>query len=114
MNRISTHILDLGRGKPAQHVPVSLERQDAASSWSLLASCHTDQDGRCPQLLANADDLRPGIYRLRFDIADYFASQETETLYPEVQIAFLVRAGEKHFHIPLLLSPNGYTTYRGS
>jgi 5-hydroxyisourate hydrolase len=114
MKRISTHILDLVRGKPAADVPVRLEKQDSAGDWRLLTSTRTDHEGRCSQLLPEGEDLRAGVYRLTFDTASYFASQELAALYPVVQVAFQVHDGESHFHIPLLLSPNGYTTYRGS
>jgi len=114
MKRISTHVLDTAAGKPAAGVGVRLERQDAAGNWQLLASGRTDADGRCGNLLPESDALPAGIYRLGFDTASYYASQKVQGLYPAVQIAFEVRDGESHFHIPLLLSPNGYTTYRGS
>jgi len=114
MKRISTHILDTALGKPAKDVPVRLERREASGSWLVLTSTHTDHDGRCSQLLPDDQDLQAGLYRLAFDTADYFAMKETDALYPVVEITFQVRDGESRFHIPLLLSPNGYTTYRGS
>ena len=114
MKRISTHVLDLVRGKPAADVPVSLEKQDAAGDWRLLASARTDHEGRCPQLLPEGADLTAGVYRLIFDTGSYFAVQKMIALYPVVEITFTAKAGESHFHIPLLLSPNGYTTYRGT
>jgi 5-hydroxyisourate hydrolase len=114
MKRISTHILDLARGKQAADVPVRLERQEDSGGWRPLASTSTDHDGRCGQLLPETEDLSEGLYRLAFDTASYYASQKTETLYPVIEITFRVRKGESQFHIPLLLSPNGYTTYRGS
>jgi 5-hydroxyisourate hydrolase len=115
MNRISTHILDLGRGKPANAVPVRLEMQAQSGSWQHLGSAKTDTDGRCAQLLpSDKDELAPGVYKLVFDTASYFRAQEIEALYPTVEVAFRVREGESQFHIPLLLSANGYTTYRGS
>ena len=113
MNRISTHILDTSRGKPASDVPVRLEKQDAPGSWLLLQSARTDQDGRCSQLLPTGE-LRPGLYRLVFDTASYFDSLKVVGLYPFVEVSFYVRKGESQFHIPLLLSANGYTTYRGN
>lgn len=113
MNRISTHVLDLARGKPASGVPVRLEKLESDGDWRVQTSANTDQDGRCNQLL-QADDLPSGVYRLVFDTASYFAALKIETLYPAVEINFQVRDGESHFHIPLLLSANGYTTYRGS
>ena len=113
MKRISTHILDLALGKPAPDVPVRLERQEAGG-WHVLASTHTDRDGRCGQLLPETEDLSEGLYRLTFDTANHYATQKTQTLFPVIEITFRVRKGESQFHIPLLLSPNGYTTYRGS
>jgi 5-hydroxyisourate hydrolase len=114
MKGISTHILDIALGKPAKDVPVKLEKQSSSGSWRLLASARTDQDGRCAQLLPQSEALSAGVYRLVFDIQSYFASQKIEALYPVIDITFRVREVESHFHIPLLLSPNGYTTYRGS
>jgi 5-hydroxyisourate hydrolase len=114
MKRISTHVLDTTRGKPAAAVPVQLERRDAQGKWVQLSSGQTDQEGRCAQLLPDGADLVEGIYKLSFETAAYFLAQGTQGLYPVVEITFQVRGGESHFHIPLLLSPNGYTTYRGS
>jgi 5-hydroxyisourate hydrolase len=112
MKRISTHILDLSRGKPASDVPVRLERQEE-ERWLLLHSARTDRDGRCSQLLPG-ENLPPGLYRLIFDTGNYFQSLQIESIYPFVEITFHVREGDSQFHIPLLLSANGYTTYRGS
>jgi 5-hydroxyisourate hydrolase len=114
MKRISTHVLDTAQGQPAKDVPVRLERRDASGVWRVLASARTDQDGRCAQLLPEKDALTPGLYRVGFETATYFAARKLDGLYPLVEITFHVRDGEQHFHIPLLLSPNGYTTYRGS
>jgi 5-hydroxyisourate hydrolase len=114
MTRISTHVLDLTHGRPAPDVPVRLERQEPSGNWHLLGSKRTDRDGRCGQLLPETEKLVPGVYRLAFDVASYYAAEKTGTLYPTVEITFQVRDGETQFHIPLLLSPNGYTTYRGS
>lgn len=113
MKRISTHILDLALGKPASDVPVRLERQEP-SGWRGVASDRTDQDGRCSQLLPEGEELSAGSYRLSFDIASYYDTQNIQALYPVVEVTFQVRDGETQLHIPLLLSPNGYTTYRGS
>jgi len=114
MKRISTHVLDMVHGKPAKGVPVRLEKQNTSGAWRLLHSARTDQDGRCPQLLPEGEDLPAGVYRLIFDTGSYYALQKIDPLYPLVEVTFQARAGESHFHIPLLLSPNGYTTYRGS
>jgi len=114
MSRISTHVLDTSKGKPAPGVPVRLEFQDSSGKWSLIGSGKTDQDGRCAQLLPENRTLAEGVYRLTFDTANYFATCGVNGLYPAVEILFRVRKSESDFHIPLLLSPNAYTTYRGS
>ena len=114
MSRISTHVLDTAKGKPASGVPVRLERQDSSGKWLGVSAANTDQDGRCSQLLPDGEQLREGSYRLTFDTANYFAASKQDGLYPVVEITFRIRRDESHFHIPLLLSPNGYTTYRGS
>jgi 5-hydroxyisourate hydrolase len=106
--------LDTAKGKPASGVPVRLERQDSSGKWFSLGSGQTDQDGRCAQLLPDGAPLTGGVYRLTFDTGNYFAACGVEGLYPAVEILFRVKSGESHFHIPLLLSPNSYTTYRGS
>jgi 5-hydroxyisourate hydrolase len=114
MKRITTHVLDTAQGKPAQDLPVRLERQEASGNWLLLGSSRTDQDGRCVQLLRDDTVLSAGLYRLAFDTESYFAAGQTTALYPLVEVTFQVRDGESHLHIPLLLSPYGYTTYRGT
>ena len=114
MMRISTHVLDIAQGRPAEDVPVRFERQEGPGGWRLLASSRTDRDGRCAQLLPEGEALTPGIYRLGFDTATYFGACKLDGMYPLVEVTFHVRGGEDRFHIPLLLSPNGYTTYRGS
>jgi 5-hydroxyisourate hydrolase len=114
MKRISTHILDMVHGRPAKGVRVRLEKQHAAADWRLLTRAQTDGDGRCAQLLPEGEDLSAGIYRLIFETGSYFAQQKVDALYPAVEVTFQVREGESHFHLPLLLSPHGYTTYRGS
>lgn len=114
MKRISTHVLDTAQGRPARDVAVRLERREISGDWVPLSSSRTDADGRCAQLLPEGDPLRAGLYRLSFDTASYHHAQNVEGLYPVVEITFQVREGEAHFHIPLLLSPHGYTTYRGS
>jgi 5-hydroxyisourate hydrolase len=114
MTRISTHVLDTARGVPARDLSVHLEAHDSSGEWRLIASAQTDQDGRWSQLLRGGEELPPGMYRLAFDTAGYYAAHGLHGLYPIVQITFVVREGETHFHIPLLLSPHAYTTYRGS
>jgi 5-hydroxyisourate hydrolase len=101
---ISTHVLDATTGRPASGVAVRLDGADGAP----LAEGHTDFDGRCA--LAPYD-LEPGTYALTFDTGGYFAER---TFYPSVTVAFRVADGAAHHHVPLLLSPYSYTTYRGS
>jgi len=110
---ISTHILDTALGRPATDVPVALSRWQA-ERWHLLSESITDADGRARQLLPEGAPLDPGLYRLRFDTAAYYEAQQLTGLYPFVEIAFEVRSSQAHYHIPLLLTANGYTTYRGS
>lgn len=112
--RISTHVLDTARGLPARDLAVKLERQERSGEWQVIKSARTDQNGRCEQLLPEGEQLAGGVYRLSFDTAGYHAAQGVHGLYPIVHVTFSVREGDTHFHIPLLLSPFGYTTYRGS
>ncbi len=114
MSGISTHVLDTARGKPAAEVPVRLEREEGPDKWQLVGEGRTDANGRCTQLFGGGATLGAGNYRLSFDTKSYFTAQKIEGLYPLVQVQFTVRTGEEHFHVPLLLSPNSYTTYRGS
>ena len=114
MKRISTHVLDIARGQPAQDLAVRLERREISGTWVVVSSARTDGDGRCIQLLPEKEALRAGIYRLSFDTGSYHHAQKVEGLYPAVEVTFQVHEGESQFHIPLLLSPHGYTTYRGS
>ena len=114
MTKISTHVLDTALGSPAAGVPVILEHSDPSGVWQTVASSKTDTDGRCKLPESESYLLKEGLYRLSFDTKSYFAAKNILGLYPSVQITFEVRPSESHFHIPLLLSPNGYTTYRGS
>lgn len=106
---ITTHILDTSRGKPAVNVGVKLEaRRDSA--WHEVGRGETDSDGRCKTLAPG--DVPPGIYRLCFDTGSYFRERHTETFFPEIVVIFTVTEGK--YHVPLLVSPYGYSTYRGS
>ena len=113
---ISTHILDTSLGRPAVNIPVSLlEFRDSATGggWHEIASARTDQDGRCKTLLAD-HRLAATDYRLDFNVGAYFRDLHTDSIYPHIQIVFRVGDPSQHYHIPLLLTANGYTTYRGS
>ncbi len=112
MKSISTHVLDVSRGKPAHGVPVHLERKDG-DAFTSLRHALTDVDGRVKDLVPSGQ-LTAGTYRLTFDTSTYFGDLGIEGFYPEAAIVFLVRDAEAHYHVPLLLSPFGYSTYRGS
>ena len=113
MIHITTHVLDVSLGRPAANVSVILEAQSAGGNWTEAARGVTDADGRLRDWSA-AKTLAAGIYRLIFDTRAYFAGRKTASLYPQVVIVFEVRDAQEHYHIPLLLSPFGYSTYRGS
>ena len=112
MSGISTHVLDTAKGQPAQGVPVVVERESQASEWVLVGEGITDNNGRIPQLLRSGEVLDAASYRLVFRTSDYFEGREC--FYPEVAVQFTVRDPSANYHIPLLLTPYGYTTYRGS
>jgi 5-hydroxyisourate hydrolase len=113
MSAITTHILDIARGFPARGVPVTLERQ-RSTGWEVVGQGVTDDDGRLRDLLDSKAILQTGVYRLTFDTGIYFAQQQVEGFYPQVMVAFNVDDADSHYHVPLLLSPFGYSTYRGS
>jgi len=128
MSAITTHVLDTALGKPAAGISVNLEKldgggwlevvdgepaervRDTPCGWVEVAASVTDADGRCRDLSADAP---AGDYRLTFDIGNYFKRQGRATIYPEISITFTCD-GKGHYHLPLLLSDNSYTTYRGS
>jgi 5-hydroxyisourate hydrolase len=110
---ISTHILDTALGRPAAGVPITLARM-TNGVWSHINDAATDADGRCKHLLPPAQPLHSGIYRIHFETSAYYKPNGLTGLYPYVEIVFIVSEGEQHYHIPLLLTANGYTTYRGS
>ena len=114
MSSISTHILDTSRGRPAPGVRVALEILNAGEGWSPLSEGMTDDDGRIKQFVLRETQLAPGTYRLVFSIGPYFESLNQPSFYPEVSVTFLIEAGAEHYHVPLLISPYGYSTYRGS
>lgn len=109
MASITTHVLDTARGRPAAGVAVRLEH-----GGEVLGRGETDADGRLRDLLPEGHRLEHGEYRLVFDTGAYFAARAVEGFYPNVSIDFLVRDAGQHHHVPLLLSPFGYSTYRGS
>ena len=112
MTVISTHVLDTSRGQPARGIRVELARAAPGAVWNVVGEGVTGNDGRIAQLLETGEPLEAGLYRLTFFVDEYFGAQPH--FYPEVTVQFLVRDPWIHYHVPLLLSPYGYTTYRGS
>ena len=110
-SRVTTHVLDATSGRPAADVEVTLERQ-TGSGWQPVATGRTDSDGRIAAF--GPADLERGVYRVRFAVGTYFAAQHQQTFYPEVLIMFTLDHEDAHYHVPLLLSPYAYSTYRGS
>lgn len=108
MSPVTTHVLDTARGRPAVGVPVTLEQ---APDWTELGSGRTGDDGRVADL---GSPGAPGRYRLRFDTVAYFEAAGATAFFPEITVQFTVERPEEHHHVPLLLSPFGYSTYRGS
>ena len=113
MSGITTHVLDTSRGRPASGVPVVLEVR-SEGGWREIGRALTDEDGRVRQLLPAGSAPTSGTYRLTFDTESYFRSLGIEGFYPEAAIVFHLRDANQHHHVPLLLSPFGYSTYRGS
>jgi 5-hydroxyisourate hydrolase len=113
-NGISTHVLDTARGTPAVGVKVVLETYTPAGEWKELGRGETDTGGRIAELADARTNLGPGTYRLTFLTAAYFRASGTEGFYPYVYVVFELREPVTHYHVPLLLSPFGYSTYRGS
>ncbi len=109
MSTLSTHVLDTARGRPAAGIRVTLEHEG-----SEIASAVTDADGRVREFQPKGSTLRDGRYTLRFAIAEYYGMDVRACFYPQISIEFCVAGGAEHYHVPLLLSPFGYSTYRGS
>jgi len=126
MSQITSHVLDTSRGKPAAGITISLFELNVTTSrstesdhkvqeqWSLLAKGKTNNDGRVPDLLAQERLLPAGNYRVHFAISDYFSALNEQAFYPYVDIVFNISGDGDHYHIPLLLTAFGYSTYRGS
>ena len=112
MSQLTTHILDTTKGKPAEGVVIALFQQQN-NNWKEITTGTTNHDGRIPNLLNKDVILAPGVYKLKFETKEYFEKQGTQTFYPFIEIIFSI-IGSEHYHVPLLLSPFGYSTYRGS
>ena len=111
---ISTHILDVSAGRPAAGLRVRVYRADPQAGWQRVAEADSDADGRINELLPFGMELTAGDWRLRFEVGAWFEARRVQTFYPAVDIYFTVRNADEHHHVPLLLSPYGYSTYRGS
>jgi 5-hydroxyisourate hydrolase len=110
---ITTHVLDTSRGQPATGISVKLERLSGATNWQAIAEGKTNSDGRITDLLPSGS-LVVGTYRLIFAVTEYFQKLDIASFYPRITIEFQIDAPAEHYHVPLLLSPFGYSTYRGS
>lgn len=110
-SHVTTHVLDTGTGRPARGVPAVLSSR-SARGWDVIADGTTDTDGRIRDL--GPDRLEPGTYRISFDTGTYFSASGTDSFFPEVTLTFSITSPTEHYHVPLLLSPFAYSTYRGS
>jgi 5-hydroxyisourate hydrolase len=113
MSGITTHVLDTSAGAPAAGVTVRLEVR-MGERWVTLAERQTDADGRARDLMADGSRLDAGTYRITFATGVYFAARGVSAFFPEASVVFEVKDAAQHYHVPLLLSPFGYSTYRGS
>ena len=110
---ISTHVLDTTSGRPAAGLTVRLEALGSDGQWMEVTHGATDVNGRISNLLGGDGIVPDGMYRMTFDVGDYFRSHGHASIYRQIPVVFVVDEHDGSFHIPLLLSPNGYTTYRG-
>ena len=112
MSQITTHVLDVAAGKPAKNISIRLMHK-ANDEWNTIAQGVTNADGRIADLLPAGKTLVAGIYKMVFETGHYYAATDTKTFYPSVEVLFTI-ADNSHYHVPLLISPFGYSTYRGS
>jgi 5-hydroxyisourate hydrolase len=112
MSGITSHVLDTSRGKPAEGITIQLEFKAADNQWQPIKQDVTDSDGRVASLVDGSPEM--GDFRISFLVDDYFRRHDVEAFYPIVQIEFKVGDADQHYHVPLLLNPFGYSTYRGS
>jgi 5-hydroxyisourate hydrolase len=109
---ITVHVLDSSRGKPAAGLTIVLEQAEG-KEWRKVATAKTDENGRIEKLLPADKPVAAGTYRLTFDSGAYFAESKTKTFYPQIVVIFEIDNPKEHYHVPLILSPFGYSTYRG-
>ncbi|MBU3823542.1 MAG: hydroxyisourate hydrolase [Candidatus Oceanisphaera merdipullorum] len=112
-NPLSVHVLNLENGLPSPGVEVVLEQQNG-DNWTKLNTGVTNEQGRIPALYPEGKKLEQGVYRVTFETGDWFKKHDTATFFPEVPVIFSADASVEHYHIPLLLSPYGFSTYRGN
>lgn len=111
--QLSTHMLDISKGQPAPHVTVTLYKLDSITdNWKQITTGKTDENGRIANLLPLPKD-NSGIYKLKFETTPYFRAQNLKSIYPYVEVVFRIE-GKRHYHIPITMSANGYSTYRGN
>lgn len=110
--QLSSHILDINTGYPASDVKISLYKQDANEKWVLVSEKKTDENGRIKDFLPYTQDNR-GIYKLTYHVGPYFESQKQKSFYPFIDVVFQIK-DDNHYHVPITLSPFGYSTYRGN
>lgn len=111
--RLSSHILDIDAGVPASGVKITLEKMNPDGTWIFVDQKTTDENGRVKDFLEEGTDDSNGIYRLTYHVKPYFERKGIETFYPFIEVAFEI-SGDKHYHVPITLSPFGYSTYRGN
>lgn len=111
---ISTHVLDTAEGRPASGVGVVLEALTSDGGWQRIGRTSTNDDGRAPDLTADDTTIDAGVYRMSFETGEWFTARDVQAFYPVVRIVFQITDRDAHHHVPLLLSPFGYSTYRGS
>lgn len=112
MNQITTHVLDTSKGLPAEGITISLQKHIGVDKWEEVCTGITNNDGRIPDFMGEIE-IEPGIYRMYFDTHPYFKNQNIKAFYPFVHVIFEI-FDKEHYHVPLLLNPFGYSTYRGS
>ena len=113
MSSITTHILDVSIGSPASGISIVLDVREGGD-WKQVGTGVTDGDGRVRSFLTDNVSLEEGIYRLTFETGAYFSGRSIDSFYPQVTVTFTISNTSQHYHVPLLLSPFGYSTYRGS
>jgi 5-hydroxyisourate hydrolase len=112
-NPLSVHVLNLDNGLPSANVKVVLEAQQN-DKWTEINSATTDEEGRISELYPKDASLQKGVYKVTFKTGDWFRQKNERSFFPEVPVVFVIDGSLEHYHIPLLISPYGYSTYRGN